>query len=419
MARTGFVDGILRAGSRTWRRIAPSSVRSLATPIMGAIARRRVLATAERSISGSQSGPLIVSGFLSESRGVSEAARLTIAGLRSAGYEPAAHDLRSLLEAGPGRNAVLPSGPGGVWIIHANAPEAVHAMSYLDPSSWGDRYRIGYWVYELPQAPGAWVGLANAFHEIWTPSQFSRDALANAGIKIPLRVMPHPIAVATQDVGPDRAAFGFPADDFVVLAMADFRSSAERKNVLGAVEIYKRAFPEAAPGRRLVIKAQAIDPFPSLISAFESSTQGRPDIMWMKDSLSAADARRLIASSSVLLSPHRSEGFGLPLAEALMTGIPALATGWSGNLDFMGELPELLIRHSLISVRDPSGIYRAREQQWADPDIADGAAKLKALFESPMLRTEVATRGRKAVEALSRAWSSAALAQTGVGRWVG
>jgi hypothetical protein len=130
MARAGFVDGILRAGSRTWRRIAPASARSLATPIVGAIARRRVLAAAARSPPRLQRGPLIVSGFLSETRGVSEGARLTIAGLRSAGFDPIAHDLRSLLEGGPGRNEVLPAdGQGGVWILHANAPEAVHAMS--------------------------------------------------------------------------------------------------------------------------------------------------------------------------------------------------------------------------------------------------------------------------------------------------
>jgi glycosyltransferase involved in cell wall biosynthesis len=418
MTGAGFVDGILRAGSRTWRRIAPSSARSLATPIMGAIARRRVLTAAAHSPRRLQRGPLVVSGFLSESRGVSEGGRLTIAGLRSAGLDPVAHDLRSLLDGGPGRNEILPGGgQGGVWMLHANAPEAVHAMSYLDPSAWRDRYRIGYWVYELPRAPDLWARLASAFDEIWTPSRFACDALANAGIRIPLRVMPHPVAVAEHVAAPDRRAFGLPDGDFIVLVMADFRSSAARKNVLGAVEIYKRAFPDVARNTRLVIKAQAIDPFPSLLEAFQSATRGRPDIVWMKESLSSEDARALIASSDVLLSPHRAEGFGLPLAEAFMSGIPALATGWSGNLDFMGDVPELLIRHSLVPVHDPSGIYRARTQQWAEPDIADAAAKLKALAESPSLRGELAARGRKAVESLSSAWSPAALAHTGLGQW--
>jgi glycosyltransferase involved in cell wall biosynthesis len=139
----------------------------------------------------------------------------------------------------------------------------------------------------------------------------------------------------------------------------------------------------------------------------------------MKESLSGMDARTLIASTDVLLSPHRAEGFGLPLAEAFMSGVPALATGWSGNLDFMSDIPELLIRNSLVPVRDPSGIYRASAQKWAEPDVVDAAAKLKALSESASLRADLAAQGKRAVEALSVAWSPAALAQTGLGGRVG
>jgi glycosyltransferase involved in cell wall biosynthesis len=120
--------------------------------------------------------------------------------------------------------------------------------------------------------------------------------------------------------------------------------------------------------------------------------------------------RSLIASCDVLLSPHRSEGYGLTLAEGFLAGVPALATGWSGNIDFMEGLHELLIAHTLVPVRDPYGVYHASTQSWAEPDLEDGARKLRALHASPARRAELAGRGMRAVQAQMDNWSCGALA---------
>lgn len=126
--------------------------------------------------------------------------------------------------------------------------------------------------------------------------------------------------------------------------------------------------------------------------------------------------RRLVASASAILSPHRSEGFGLPLAEAFLADVPALATGWSGNMEFMSGLPELLIRSKPVQVDDAYGVYRASGQTWAEPDLEDAATKLRALAASPELRRSLAERGRRAVEALSAPWRREALMDTAIGR---
>jgi glycosyltransferase involved in cell wall biosynthesis len=128
--------------------------------------------------------------------------------------------------------------------------------------------------------------------------------------------------------------------------------------------------------------------------------------------MSLDDVATLIASSDVILSPHRSEGFGLTLAEAFLAGIPALATGWSGNLDFMSDLPELLIRYRLVPVKDPYGLYRAPGLQWAEPDLEDAMGKLRTLAASSDLRHALAARGRSAVESLTSSWSHQALGRT-------
>ena len=127
--------------------------------------------------------------------------------------------------------------------------------------------------------------------------------------------------------------------------------------------------------------------------------------MFRTGSVNDTEIGQLIAASSVLLSPHRSEGFGLSLAEAVLAGVPALATGWSGNVDFMAGTPELLIQHSLTPVRDAAGIYRSAGLQWAEPDVQDAADKLKALSESAELRRKLAERGRLAVQGQLKAWS--------------
>jgi glycosyltransferase involved in cell wall biosynthesis len=295
----------------------------------------------------------------------------------------------------------------------------MHALGVLDPASWRGRYRIGYWVWELERIPPAWARASRAFHEIWVPSRFVAEAMKASGVTIPVRVMPHPVALAPTPKR-NRPAFQLGENDFVVLSMGDLRSSLTRKNLLGAIAIYRHAFPESAPGRRMIVKVQSTDPHPTIDAAVSAVIGGRPDITLMADSLSTEDAQSLIASADVFLSPHRSEGFGLPLAEAFMAGVPALATGWSGNLDFMGEVPKLLVRNTLVRVEDPHGIYQAhyegRGQRWAEPDLEDAAQALRRLADYPGLRADLAAQGRRAVEAQTSAWSREALSDSELAR---
>jgi glycosyltransferase involved in cell wall biosynthesis len=409
MAELSLSDRALGAGKRVWRRTVPGSLRRLAGPAVSLLAERRVRAALAEHEHPFQPGPLIVSGLIAETKGVSEASRLTIVGLRHAGFAPIVHDIRPVFTEGPGARATLLSDQaGGVWITHVNAPEAVHALAYLDPVQWRGRYRIGYWAYELPRVPASWVRASAAFHELWVPSQFVANALIDSGITRPVRVMPHPVSATWQPAQGVRPA-PVHSDCFMVLATGDLRSSAWRKNLLGAIEIYKRAFPVQGKSR-LIVKLQSGDAHPRFHRAAAVSAAGRADISMMADSLSSEEMRRLIASCDVILSPHRSEGYGLTLAEGFLAGVPALATGWSGNVDFMGGLDELLIAHTLVPVRDPSGVYRAATQSWAEPDLDDGAQKLKALYASPVRRAELARLGMQAVQSQMDRWSRESLA---------
>ncbi|MFT3722000.1 MAG: glycosyltransferase [Hyphomonadaceae bacterium] len=397
---------------KVWRTLVPASLRKYGQGAAMALANNRVSAALAAGEPEPVRGPVIVSG-LAGTKGVSRAARLTIEGVRAAGYVAIEHDLAPVFAASDASASRLPvDRPGGVWLVHANAPEALAALSRISPADWLGRYRIAYWAYELPRIPAAWVKAARAFHEIWTPSRFVADAVLASGVTNPVRVMPHPVGLGPQPVEGD------PTDgDFVVLAMGDLKSSATRKNLVGAIEIYKRAFPNVSSARRLVLKVQSDDAHPEFRSAALSAAAGRSDVQFRTGSVSDVEISQLIASASVILSPHRSEGFGLVLAEAFLAGVPALATGWSGNVDFMSGIPELMIDHKLVAVRDPSRIYRAAGLNWAEPDIADAAQKLQALAQSSGLRRELASRGRQAIAAQLRAWSRETLAQGPFGKF--
>ncbi len=346
-------------------------------------------------------GPVVVSGLLSGSSGVSRAARLTVQGLRHAGYTPAEHDLAPLFATSNASAGLPVTESGGVWVIHVNAPEAAAALSRISPTVWRGRYRIGFWAYELPVIPSSWANTARFFHELWVPSRFVADALKEAGVTTPVRVMPHPVALSAP-----KHAQTFSDGRFTVLAMGDLNSSWTRKNLLGSIEIFKRAFPDvSSETRRLIVKVQSSSAGPHFEKMLRSAVAGRDDITFFNQRLSDAEIDMLVSRADVFLSPHRSEGFGLVLAEALLAGVPALATGWSGNVDFMGEIPELCIDYHLVSVRDAGGVYKAAHASWAEPYTADAVSKLHALEASLDLRRETAARGRAAVVAQLDSWS--------------
>jgi glycosyltransferase involved in cell wall biosynthesis len=225
-----------------------------------------------------------------------------------------------------------------------------------------------------------------------------------AGVKAPVRVVPHPVSLTMPMVQPDRAAFGIPNSATAVLCMGDHNSSIDRKNLLGSIAIYVRAFPVPDQHTFLVIKTQADEEYPQFKGSARRIIGDRTDIVFLSGVLPHHKVYSLIASCDLVLSPHRSEGFGLTLAEAFLLGVPALATGWSGNVDFMQGLEELVIRSDLVPVRDRSGVYRERDQKWADPDVYDASQKLRALVASKALRRVLAERGGLAVKRMEVPW---------------
>ena len=188
--------------------------------------------------------------------------------------------------------------------------------------------------------------------EVWTYSEFERRAV-EAAVDRPVRVL-NP-AIPLDRVRPrPRAALGLP-DGFVFLYSFDYLSVFERKNPLAAIAAFTRAF-SPGDGATLVVKGVNADSAPASRDALLAAAHGRPDIRVWHDYLDAGNQRSLIASCDVYVSLHRSEGFGLTMAEAMAAGTPVIATAYSGNLDFMDETNSFLAPYRLAPVSDPRSI---------------------------------------------------------------
>ncbi|WP_233206727.1 glycosyltransferase [Caulobacter sp. FWC2] len=183
---------------------------------------------------------------------------------------------------------------------------------------------------------------------------------------------------------PDRLRFGLPDEKVVVLMAFDLRSTAQRKNPQAAL----RSFQKAATGNALLVcKVVGADLYPETFQALRDEVSTDPTIRLMTENLSAEDMAALTASSDIVLSLHRSEGYGLLLAEAIWLGKPTLATGWSANVEFMDQASSQLVDFELIPVEGDGAIYRTG--RWAAADEADAAEKLARMLRDDAWRSEL------------------------------
>jgi glycosyltransferase involved in cell wall biosynthesis len=276
-------------------------------------------------------------------------------------------------------------------IFFLNANEMDDAFIHLGPDCYAGRYNIGYWAWELSQFPDAWRGAFRDLDEIWAPSRFIQQAVAD---KAPCPVVWMPLAVEPVSSAPlSRAYFGLPDDRFLLLFFFDFRSFIQRKNPWAALRAFTTAFQDDASAPvSLAIKMNGTDACPEDYRAFLDSDAVRdPRVILIDRIMDDREIKELVRLCDCFLSLHRSEGFGRGLAEAMYFGKPVIATGYSGNLDFMNQANACLVDCTLIPVgadEYPCGAG----QRWAEPDVDQAAWHLRRLVMDPAYAVEIGQR---------------------------
>ncbi|MGB3625711.1 MAG: glycosyltransferase [Henriciella sp.] len=350
---------------------------------------------------------LVLAGMFRTANGLGEAARLNYYALRDAGFSPVCFDLSEAFDqidhetSIPLARSISPN--HCAIIIHTNPPEFIPAIQALGIRRWHRTKLIGYWLWELSAIPTSWEPALDLVSEVWAPSTFVSEAfLKNPHVqqkKLHISIVPCPVRVPSV---PETAPEYDKTHPLRVLVMADGRSSLQRKNIFGAIRIFQRSFSQAPQSATLTVKTRNLAEFPQSEKQLQHMITGWSNISLVNKSMSDSEKWQMFRAHDVLLSAHRAEGFGLHLAEGMALGKCVMATGWSGNLQFMESGSSVSLPFELVDVADSDGVYASEDDsnlKWAAVDEEAAARQLALLAED---RQSLRAIGKAAPKAIAR-----------------
>jgi FkbM family methyltransferase len=333
-----------------------------------------------------------VAGNLSSEKGVGEAVRSVIRSLQAADIP---HVLNNWVDAGAANQDATfadfaKDNPYRFNILQANADAVPYFVATKGEPYLHEHHNIGYWFWELADFPRKWDPSFQYLDEIWAGSHFGVAALSRVS---PVPVVRIPLSVT--DCEPtrpwQRSDFGLSPDAFV-LFIFDFHSVMERKNPLGLIEAFKRAF---SPEENVWLVLKSVRSTPEQLEALTEAAQGA-NVQILDTFLSREEVLGLLYLSDCYVSLHRSEGFGYTLAEAMSLGKPVIATGYSGNMDFMTTGNSFLVNYHLVELPCDYDPYE-KGSVWADPDLDHAAELMRFIYQNPEVAREIGDRGQEEI----------------------
>jgi glycosyltransferase involved in cell wall biosynthesis len=359
--------------------------------------------------------PVVVVGDITRANGLGEVARGGLRALRKAGHSAAYIDIAS------GRKIPDPEIPANapfpkdrrINLVH-NVDQTPNIYRKVGPGFFRGQINIGYWFWELTEFPNSWYRYFQPFTEIWVGSRFCQSVLASIS---PVPVVWVPPVLEPVSVAPcTRADMGLPEDRFIFYFSFDVLSVLQRKNPLGLIEAYRRAFGENCRETCLVIKmsgaqqaiAQGHMTGLSLVDFHQLATElNQVGGVLINRQLAREDTNALMAMCDCYVSLHRSEGFGMTIAEAMYYGKPTIATAYSGNLDFMTPANSFGVGYRLVELERDYLVYKAGTH-WAEPDLDHAAECMQKAFAD---RARAKAMGEQAAQDIRREYSTARVAE--------
>lgn len=329
----------------------------------------------------SAAAPVVrVVGHMRDWLGLGQAGRLYVQALTAAGMSVGARsidiDPDGGLDGGPARVLFDDTDPGRqptIDLVCVNGDRlASLCASSAEASSDSTRTTVAVWGWEVDVLPADWLAGFELVDEIWVYSSFVAANLAQYS-PVPVVPIAPPVTVA------DSAGGVTLADGFTFLFIFDYLSTVARKNPAGIIEAFTRAFA-VEEGPRLVLKTVNQSIRPEEHEVLQERAGDRSDILFLDSYLTEPEKTSLLERADCYVSLHRSEGFGLTLAESMLLGKPVIATGYSGNLDFMTPGNSYLVDWRPTRVGPGVEIYPA-SAVWAEPDVAHAAALMRRVWE--------------------------------------
>ncbi|GGC51403.1 glycosyltransferase [Chelatococcus reniformis] len=283
----------------------------------------------------------------------------------------------------------LRAGGHDLVIVHLNPPEFGQLRTQLAPELFQVPI-IGVFLWELDRVPRDWREAIQSCDQVWTPSVFIAEAITATFPDLADRLRVRPYAVdldpMAQRTMPARLAartrLGVDPDTFLVLTSFSMKSTLARKNPIAAIEAFRRAFPAEVNATHLI---RCLDhaAFPEGLARMQAAASGDARIRVAAIGREESSIEDAYLACDVYLSLHRSEGFGLNLAEALSMGLPVIGTRWSLGDAIADHRLFIPVPSTLVAVVDDQHLYDGvAGARWAEPDIAFAADALSRVAAS-------------------------------------
>ena len=340
-------------------------------------------------------------GFLTADLGVGESARCMVRAADAAGIDTALVALRLPCKnrhGDPTYEARLgESNPHPVNVLHVDPPATRDLVHHHGRAFFAGRHNVGYFAWELPEFPDAWTPYLDFYNEIWCPSEFTRRAIEQKS-PVPVIRMPHAISFdrPAMPQAELRARFGLPTGPFLFLVLFDFHSYAVRKNPAAALAAFRESGlgpPEAG----LVVKVQNAAGSPADFRELQAAIADLPGATIIDRTLSRAETYGLQSACDCLVSLHRSEGFGLVVAECMYLGKPVISTNWSATAEFVAPENGCPVDFELVTLERSHGPY-SRGGTWAQPSVGHAAEWMRRLAADRALSARLGAAARSSIE---------------------
>jgi glycosyltransferase involved in cell wall biosynthesis len=324
-----------------------------------------------------------VVGFFHSPSGIGESARLCAKQLQQNGYKVLCTSIE---------NAFLkPKEMDWDFADNATAEEIGCRIIHLNPSMmppmalkmglkrYASVFNIGYWAWELERIPAEWERALRYVNAIFCPSEFTSKAIRHYTQK-PVITVPHPVFADAATTGM-REKLDVADSTFLVASVFSFGSALERKNPHALIDAFQQAFSEDDDAC-LILKSNHGGDSPDKKLLLERM-KSHKNIRIIDDVWDKADVLGLIKAADIYASLHRSEGFGLPIAEAMRQGTAPMVTNWSGNVDFCTHENSFLIDYRMVALQSEHAEFKALTNlQWADANAEHAATLLRQAFEN-------------------------------------
>lgn len=261
---------------------------------------------------------------------------------------------------------------------------------------------LHHYAWEESGFPYEWTQDFNeSLQGITCLSQHVKKILIDNGVTVPISVSGCGVDHWTRIQA--ESAYAVKAKAFRFLHVS---SCFPRKGVDALLQAYGQAFT-SDDDVSLIVKTfrNPHNEIHRLITEAKSQFSRFPDVIVIETDLTESELKALYEQSHVLVAPSRAEGFGLPLAEAMLSGLPVITTAWSGQLDFCNDETAWLVDYKFARAQTHFDLF---DSVWAEPNVEHLAQTMRAAFQAQPVERDRKIRAAKELLLTNFKWSDAA-----------